>query len=502
MQTLSRYLSPVRPLIVADLANNHSGNLELAIEMIDELGELQKKFGFKIAVKFQYRNLDTYIHKKYKGNEEIHFVKRFESTRLEWVDFLTLTNHAKKIGLLTAATPFDEFSVDKVKEHKHDLLKIASASANDWNLLEKSISQKIPMVVSVGGLDDFQIEKVVTFLKHRNADFALMHCVALYPTKDSDLNLSRIAFIQNRYKVITGYSTHESPNNYFAGPLALAAGAQILEKHFAKSAPGISVNQYSGGRSEFQFWLESLDNACSQLFDKEFSHNLTFQKNTLRQLQRGLYASRDIEVGELIDLTNTYAAIPVQDTQFITNEISMWQNFVCQDKISKDEPINKTKVSVENNRGPIETILSDTRTLVVHSGITINRETDIEISHHYGLDKFNSFGAVLITLLNREYAKKLVIMKKDQTHPEHFHKLKEETFVVIIGRLEVQLDGIKNTLHPGDVLVIPRESLHSMIALDDCVFEEISSTNYADDSFYSDSEGLLQNRKTAISLWF
>ena len=41
MKTLSRYLSPARPLIIADLANNHSGNLELASEMIDELGELQ-----------------------------------------------------------------------------------------------------------------------------------------------------------------------------------------------------------------------------------------------------------------------------------------------------------------------------------------------------------------------------------------------------------------------------------------------------------------------------
>jgi quercetin dioxygenase-like cupin family protein len=226
------------------------------------------------------------------------------------------------------------------------------------------------------------------------------------------------------------------------------------------------------------------------------------QKNTLRQLQRGLYASRNIEVGELIDLTNTYAAIPVQDNQFITNEISIWQNFVSQKKISKDEPIDKSKVLIEDNRGALETILSDTRTMVLHSGITINRETDIEISHHYGLDKFNAFGAVLITLLNREYAKKLVIMKKNQIHPEHFHKLKEETFVVITGRLEVQLNGTVNTLHPGDVLVIPRESLHSMIALDDCVFEEISSTNYADDSFYSDSEKLLQNRKTSISLWF
>lgn len=502
MKYLKEYLNPTSPLIVADLANNHSGNMQLAHEMIDELSELQKKYKFKIAVKFQYRNLDTYIHKNFKGSEEVKFVKRFESTRLDWEQFLILTNYAKELGLLTAATPFDEFSVDKVKEHKHDLLKIASASANDWNLLEKSISQEIPMVVSVGGLDDFQIEKVVTFLKHRNADFALMHCVAIYPTKDSNLNLSRIAFIQNRYKVIAGYSTHESPNNYFAGPLALAAGARILEKHFAKSAPGISVNQYSGERSEFKFWLESLDKSCSQLFDKEFSQSLTLQKNTLRQLQRGLYASRNIEVGELIDLTNTYPAIPVQDGQFITNEISIWQNFICNERITKDEPIYKNKVTIENNRGMIETILSETRTLVVQSGITINRDTDIEISHHYGLDKFKEFGAVLITLLNREYAKKLVIMKKNQTHPEHFHKLKEETFVVISGRLEVRLNGITKMLIPGDVLVIPRGSTHSMYAQDDCVFEEISSTNHPNDSYYSDSEALIQNRKTEISLWF
>lgn len=502
MKTLSSYLNPLQPLIIADLANNHSGSLELASEMIDELSELQKKFGFKIAVKFQYRNLDTYIHKNFKGSEEIKFVKRFESTRLEWGQFLTLTNHAKKNGLLTAATPFDEFSVDKVKEHKHDLLKIASASANDWNLLEKSVAQQIPMVVSVGGLDDFQIEKVVTFLKHRNADFALMHCVALYPTEDSNLNLSRIRFINNRYKVITGYSTHESPNNYFAGSLAIAAGAQILEKHYAKSAPGILVNQYSGGKSEFQFWLESLNNACSQLFDKDFLKKLVSQKNTLRQLQRGLYASRNIEAGEIVDLTNTYAAIPVQDNQFISNEISIWQNFVCQENIFKDEPIDKYKVSVDSNRGALEIILSDTRTLVTQSGITINRETDIEISHHYGLDKFNEFGAVLITLLNREYAKKLVVMKKNQFHPEHFHKLKEETFVVIMGLLRVELNEIKHTLHPGDVLVIPRGSVHSMYALADCVFEEISSTNHPADSFYSDSKGIIQNRKTSISLWF
>jgi len=502
MDLLSKHLHPIKPLIIADLANNHSGNLELATEMIEELGELQKKFGFKIAVKFQYRNLDTYIDDKFKGSSELKFIKRFESTRLDWKEFLNLTTHAKKLGLLTAATPFDEFSVNKVKEHRHDFLKIASASANDWNLLEKAISQEMPMIVSVGGLDEYEIEKVVTFLKHRNADFALMHCVALYPTKDSNLNLSRIRFIADRYKVVTGYSTHENPENYLAGPLALAAGAQVLERHYAKSSLGVSINQYSSEISEFQLWLENLEIACNQLSDKEFIQSLTLQKSTLRQLQRGLYASKDIEINEHIDLKNTYAAIPAQDDQFITNEISLWEDFVSMEKIKRGDPVNRSNVRIVNNRKDIEVILSNTRTLVLQSGVTVSRETDIEISHHYGLDNFYETGAVLITLLNREYAKKLVIMKKNQKHPEHLHKLKEETFVVITGQLEVKLEGIDKILNPGDVLVIPRECKHSMFALEDCVFEEISSTNYLDDSFYSDSQKLFQNRKTRISLWF
>ena len=92
MDLLSNHLDPIKPLIIADLANNHSGNLELATGLIEELGGLQKKFGFKIAVKFQYRNLDTYIDDKFKGNSELKFIKRFESTRLDWKEFLNLTN--------------------------------------------------------------------------------------------------------------------------------------------------------------------------------------------------------------------------------------------------------------------------------------------------------------------------------------------------------------------------------------------------------------------------
>ena len=490
------------PLIVADLANNHSGDMKLATDMIIELAQIQIKFGFKIVVKFQYRDLDTYIENSYKGSKSFKFISRFESTRLSWDQFLELTNLAKAKGLLTAATPFDETSVKKVSEHKHDILKIASASSNDWNLLENSIEQRLPMIVSLGGLTDYEIEKVVTFLKHRKANFALMHCVALYPTQDRNLNLHRIGQLKNKFNVITGYSTHENPKNNLAGPLAIAAGAQILERHYAKEISGISINDYSSEKSEFEIWLGSLVQAQNQIFDSEFKESLTEQKTTLRQLQRGLYALKDIDKGEEVSLSNTYSAIPVQSGQFTSNEFSIHTQLVTKKKIARGEPIIYNDIFLHNKFSLIEKILSETRTLVNSAGLVLGPDKDVEISHHYGIESFDKFGAILIPIINREYAKKIVVMKENQTHPEHFHKKKEETFIIITGILKVELNEEQKVLNPGDVLLIPRNSKHLMTALTDCVFEEISSTNFSDDSFYSDSQNLNQDRKTAISLWF
>lgn len=163
MLNISQILKNNTPLIIADLANNHNGDFNLAYQMINELSEIQKKYGFKIVPKFQYRNLDTYIHVDSKKNTNNKYVNRFESTRLEFHDFYELTKIARSLGLFTAATAFDEYSAIKVKEHGHSILKVASACANDWNLLEACVSQNLPMVVSLGGLSDYQIESSLVF---------------------------------------------------------------------------------------------------------------------------------------------------------------------------------------------------------------------------------------------------------------------------------------------------------------------------------------------------
>ena len=43
---------------------------------------------------------------------------------------------------------------------------------------------------------------------------------------------------------------------------------------------------------------------------------------------------------------------------------------------------------------------------------------------------------MLINVINREYCKKVLVQLAGQMHPWHFHKRKEETFLVLWGELE------------------------------------------------------------------
>ena len=46
----------------------------------------------------------------------------------------------------------------------------------------------------------------------------------------------------------------------------------------------------------------------------------------------------------------------------------------------------------------------------------------------YDMDKFEKVGALLITIINRDYCKKLIAQLPGQSHPSHYHEKKEETF--------------------------------------------------------------------------
>ena len=133
----------------------------------------------------------------------------------------------------------------------------------------------------------------------------------------------------------------------------------------------------------------------------------------------------------------------------------------------------------------------------------VSTQATVEISHHYGMDRFEEAGAVILNVVNRAYCKKLIVLLPGQRHPEQYHKLKEETFHVLHGGLSVSLDGAIQACRPGDILTVERGVRHAFWTEEGCIIEEISSTHFKDDSYYLDP-AIAGNpdRKTYVTHFF
>ena len=126
----------------------------------------------------------------------------------------------------------------------------------------------------------------------------------------------------------------------------------------------------------------------------------------------------------------------------------------------------------------------------------------MEISHHYGLENFYSTGMAMITIVNEEYCKKILFLLPGKQHPEQFHKQKKETFHVIYGTLNLELDGRPFLLKPGETQTVKAGVRHKFYSDSGCVIEEISTTHKNEDSFYVDDQIQSNvNRKTVVNFW-
>jgi len=168
-------------LFILDLANNHQGNVDHGLNIIQSVAEVIKNRRVRAAIKFQFRQLDTFIHPSHQTQRELKSIQRFQSTRLDQAQFQILLNAVWSQGLLAMCTPFDEESVHMAVDMGFNVLKVASCSAKDWPLLEEIANAGPPVVCSTGGLTLEDIDNVTSFFQHRAVQFALMHCVSILP---------------------------------------------------------------------------------------------------------------------------------------------------------------------------------------------------------------------------------------------------------------------------------------------------------------------------------
>jgi len=155
-------------------------------------GDLKRglEFGFK-----EYKEIDSYCHEK---------------------------------GILWFASCWDEESVDFIEQFNPVCYKIGSPSLTDKHLLLYTRMKNKPIILSTGMSTMEQICQAVKILGQD--DLILLHCVATYPTRDEELNLSVIRTLEDVFSGIPiGYSGHGHGTTM--GVCAAALGACVIERH-------------------------------------------------------------------------------------------------------------------------------------------------------------------------------------------------------------------------------------------------------------------------------
>ena len=490
-------------LFVFDLANNHQGDFNHAKKIINKLGKISENKKIRGVFKLQFRNLDTFIHKDFMNDTTNPNVQRFLTTKLNWDDYKKIRQEIRKSKMLSMCTPFDEESVEKIKEMKFDIIKVASCSANDWPLLEKVSQTGLPIIISTGGLLIEDIDKLVSFFEHKGSDFAIMHCISIYPTPRESSQLNMITSLKVRYPNLTiGWSTHEDPNDIEIAKIAYSLGARVFERHVGIENEKYKLNKYSSTPDQVLKWIDSVFDAKKIIGDSIKFIDIK-EKEALNKLKRGIYLKNKLKKGSKVSSKDIYFSFPLREGQI---ESGFWgDEFVLNKDVNIDQALFKKDINLNHKeKNNLKTSVHSIKGMLNEAKIFLNPEFEVEFSHHYGPENFLQTGATIINCINREYCKKILVLLPGQTHPAHFHKKKEETFNLLYGDVTIWLEGKEKKLLIGENCLVMPGVWHSFSTNEGCIIEEVSTTHFKNDSVYKDpyiNDLKLEDRKTKVPNW-
>ena len=322
------------PYIIAEIGANHNGDMDLAKKMIDSAITCGCD-----AVKFQSWNNKSLISKTgYKQNtvftdsKKKHFgslEKMVDKYYLRKEQHFELKNYCISRGIDFCSTPFSQEEVDLLNELDVEFFKVASMDINNYPLLKYLAQFDKPILLSTGMANLGEIEKAVKIIEEEgNSKIIILHCVAIYPPEDKDLNLKNISMLQKTFGYPVGFSDHTIG---LAAPLAsVALGACIIEKHFTtdKNLPGWD-HEISANPKEMKMIVENskmINNSLGQ-FKRTVSIAEEEKKKVFR---RSIVLNKNLKAGTIIKEDDIDLKRP--GTGLTPDQI----NFVIGKKLNKD----------------------------------------------------------------------------------------------------------------------------------------------------------------------
>jgi sialic acid synthase SpsE len=281
-------------LVVAEIGNNHEGDVGRARELILSAAEAGAQ-----AVKFQ-----TIVPERLVSRTQAARLEQLRRFCLSYDQFARLAETAARARVMFLSTPFDVESVRHL-EPLVPAFKIASGDNDFVALLEAVADTGKPVILSTGmaGIEDVKRSCAVMEARWRKRGAApglvLLHCVSAYPTPLESANLLAMRSLERETGYPVGYSDHTL--GIEAAVLSVALGARLIEKHFtlSKTQSEFRDHQLSVEPAELAELVRRVKGARAALGDG-IKRLMPVEQSVAAAARRSAVAHRALAAGHVI----------------------------------------------------------------------------------------------------------------------------------------------------------------------------------------------------------
>jgi N,N'-diacetyllegionaminate synthase len=225
--------------IIAELCQNHNGDLSLMKEMVwaaAEAGATYAKVQSMLADDLTFR--ERFEDGRREGDRQVAIQRPYQAEydRLKPMDLSDkahglFVEECRKAGIMPLTTIFSRSRIPFVASLGMQAVKVASYDCGSFPML-RELRERFPyLIVSTGATLDEEIEAAAKVLAGHT--FSFLHAVTIYPTPLDELHLRRMAYLRQLTPSV-GLSDHTlvARDGIKASVVAMNLGADVIERHF------------------------------------------------------------------------------------------------------------------------------------------------------------------------------------------------------------------------------------------------------------------------------
>lgn len=286
-----------RVFIVAELAQSYEGSFDDAHALVRAAVSAKAD-----AVKFQIFSADELAVPAYQHYD---LYRSLEFDMDQWAALFALA-HTR--GLRVFADVFGLASVAMLEKIQVDGYKIHAADMCNFPLLDAVGRTGKPVLLSCGGSTYGEIAEAVRTLQRVGAkSIFLLHGFQASPTAPEDTCFLRLAALRRAFGLPVGFADHlngEHPLARHWPLLALAAGAEVIEKHLTLNRSDKKEDYVSAlNPDEFAQMVEWIRLVETGLGRSNFDWSVA-EAEYRAGFRKRVVASRHLDAGTKLDVTH------------------------------------------------------------------------------------------------------------------------------------------------------------------------------------------------------